>query len=145
MSYHTWHDYGYGICTDEITIDSVERIRNLILKAPKLARDIATWILNCGIEEPTIDDYLEYDQDYSCGIAAILREVILEKEHIDFYCCEDFEGRKYIMYPQGYPWQMTWRERRMTKKKITKILTKYLKILTDEPFEIGEVESENGG
>ena len=145
MSYHTWHDYGIGICTDEITIDSVERIRRLILKAPKLARDIATWLINCEIEDPTIDDYLDYDQDYSCGIAAILREVILEKEHIEFYCCEDFDGKKYIMYQPCYPWYMRWRDRRMTRKKVEKILTKYLKILTDEPFEIGEIESENGG
>lgn len=40
---------------------------------------------------------------------------------------------------------MRWRDRRMTKKKITKILAKYLRILTEQPFEIGEIESENGG
>ena len=145
MSYHTWHDYGYGICMDEIKIESVEKIHALILKAPKLAREIAAWITVCGIEHPTIDDYLEYDQDYSCGIAAILRDVIMEKEHIEFYCCEDFDGKKYIMYSQCYPWQMTWRDRRMTRKKITKVLTKYLRILTDQPFAIDFVESENGG
>ena len=33
MSFHTWHDYGFGICIDEINIESVERIRDLILKA----------------------------------------------------------------------------------------------------------------
>ena len=38
MSYHTWHDYGYGICMDEIKIDSAERIHKMILKAPKLMR-----------------------------------------------------------------------------------------------------------
>ncbi len=145
MSYHTWHDYGIGICMDEIVIDSVERIQKLILKAPNLAREIAAWITVCGIEHPTIEDYLEFDQDYDCGIATILKDVILEKEHIEFYCCEDFDGKKYIMYQPCYPWQMRWRDRRMTKKKITKILAKYLRILTEQPFEIGEIESENGG
>ena len=36
MSYHTWHDYGIGICMDEIKIDTVERIHKLIQKAPNL-------------------------------------------------------------------------------------------------------------
>ena len=145
MSYHTWHDYGFGICMDEIHIDSVERIHKLILKAPNLARDIAAWITVSGIEHPTIEDYIEYDQDYNCGIAVILRDVILEKEHLEFYCCEDFDGKQYIMYQPCYPWQMKWRDRMMTRKKLKKILTKYLRILTDQPFEIDFVESENGG
>lgn len=96
MSYHTWHDYGIGICMDEIVIDSVERIHKLILKAPNLAREIAAWITVCGIEHPTIEDYLEFDQDYDCGIATILKDVILEKEHIEFYCCEDFDGKSIL-------------------------------------------------
>ena len=145
MSYHTWHDYGFGICMDEIKIDSAERIHKLILKAPKLMREVAAWLCSCNIEDPTIEDYLEYDQDYNCGIAAILRDVILEKEHLEFYCCEDFDGKKYIMYQPCYPWQMKWRDRMMTRKKLKKILTKYLRILTDQPFELDFVESENGG
>ena len=145
MSYHTWHDYGIGICMDEIKIDTVERIHKLIQKAPKLSMEIAAWLSVCEIEHPTIDDFIDFDQDYNCGLATILKEVILEKEHIEFYCCEDFEGKKYIMYQPCYPWHMRWRDRRMTKKKVKKILSKYLKILTDEPFEIGAVESENGG
>lgn len=48
-------------------------------------------------------------------------------------------------YQPCYPWHLRWRDRRMTEKKVKKILSKYLKILTDEPFEIGAVESENGG
>lgn len=37
MSYHTWHDYGYGICIDDIKEEiSLVRLMKLIQTAPKL-------------------------------------------------------------------------------------------------------------
>lgn len=35
MSYSTWHNYGYGICTSDLKIDSVERIEELLKHAPE--------------------------------------------------------------------------------------------------------------
>ena len=35
MSYISWHNYGYGICTDDITERSIERLKNLLALAPE--------------------------------------------------------------------------------------------------------------
>jgi len=35
MSYSTWHNYGYGICTSDLKIDSVECIEELLKHAPE--------------------------------------------------------------------------------------------------------------
>ena len=39
MSYTTWHNYGYGICTDDIKT-TPERIEQLLALAPEYAAKI---------------------------------------------------------------------------------------------------------
>ena len=47
MSYSTWHNYGYGICVDDINIQNVERLRALLELAPKFkAKDRKSTRLN---------------------------------------------------------------------------------------------------
>ena len=50
-------------------------------KAPKYQKDVQGWLEEHDISEPTVDDYLEFDQDYCLGLASILKEVIFEAEH----------------------------------------------------------------
>ncbi len=47
MSYHTWHNYGYGICVDEMKVDSVERIEALLALAPQYRDKIHDWFEDC--------------------------------------------------------------------------------------------------
>ncbi len=68
MSYHTWHNYGYGICTDDLKVDSVERIEALLAFAPKYRARIHEWLEDCEISEPTVDDYWEFDEYERLGI-----------------------------------------------------------------------------
>jgi len=145
MSYHSWHNYGYGICVDDIKTESTERLLCLLDMAPKLKREIQEWMDECEIMTPTWDDYMEFDQDYCLGLASILKNVILEREKVELTACDDFNGVKYLIYSPRYPWNLKWRDRWMTKERLNRIFKKYVAVLDDEPVEIDYQSAENGG
>ncbi len=145
MSYHTWHNYGYGICTDELVIDSVERIEALLSLAPQYRAKIHDWFEDCEITEPTVDDYWEFDQDYHLGIATIMREVIEEAEGVEFLACDDFDDKAYLVYPPSYPWNLRKGEESLTEEAIVKILSKYINIVSDTEVDIEYQSIGNGG
>lgn len=145
MSYNTWHNYGYGICVDHIKVDSIERMETLLTHAPSYRQEIHKWFKDCEIKEPTMDDYMEFDEDYCYGLATILKEVIQEAEGIEFFACDDFDGIKFLIYEPLYPWQMTEKDLGMTQEKIEKIFQKYISILTDEAITIEYQGVGNGG
>jgi hypothetical protein len=142
MSYHTWHDYGYGICTDEISANTtVEKIENLLALAPKF-RDVIHSSFDEGEEPLEVSDY----EDVGAGnLAAILAEVISEAEGIDFTPTENYDGESYLLYIARYPWAMTAKDAALTEKGIEEILHKYISILTDAKVDVGYQEVENGG
>ena len=145
MSYSTWHNYGYGICTADLKIDSVDRIEQLLTFAPVFHEEINDYFDDCDIQEPTIEDYLEFDQDYCYGIAAILKEVCEEATGIEFCACDDFNGNCYVIYMPTYPWRMTERDQTITKEELNEIFNRFVPIITDTKFEIDYQEVENGG
>lgn len=98
MSFTTWHNYGYGIKTSGITIESPERLKALVSLAPRYEADINKWFEENKIDEPAVDDYFEFDQDYMLGLATLLKEVIEETEGIKFTACDDFDGANYLLY-----------------------------------------------
>ena len=145
MSYCSWHNYGYGIITSKLKIDSTERIEALLSLAPEYQKELHTWFEDCEITEPTVEDYLEYDQDYNLGIATILRVVIQEAERVEFLACDDCNCQRFLMYPKLYPWQITDVDHNMTKERVQEILRKYVSIVSDTELEIDFQEAENGG
>lgn len=145
MSFETWHNYGYGICVSDIKEHSVERLQRLLHQAPRYEAEIKEWLVECEIDTPTYEDYMEFDQDYNLGIATILREVIQEAENIGFLACDDFCSMDYLIYPPSYPWGLPKNEAGLTKDKIADILHKYIGILTDEDITIDYQSVENGG
>ena len=76
MSYTTWHNYGYGICVDDIKTRDVTRLESMLKLAPNLDREIHRWLEECSISEPVWDDYMEFDQDFMLGLATILQKVL---------------------------------------------------------------------
>ena len=45
MSYNTWHDYGYGICTDDLKEEiSLVKLMELVQTAPKLYEKVKKFI-----------------------------------------------------------------------------------------------------
>lgn len=145
MSYRTWHSYGYGICVDEIKVDSVEKLEALLSYAPKYQQQLHRWLKECKITAPSVDDYMEFDQDYYLGLATLLKEVIEEADGIELCACDDFEGASFLIYGPAYPWQMTEKDLGMTEEKIEQLFQKYVSVLTDEPINIEYQEIGNGG
>lgn len=145
MSYCSWHNYGYGIITSDLEINSVERIEALLAYAPEYREEIHQWFDDCEITEPTVDDYMDYDQDYRLGIATILRIVIWEAEKVSFCACDDIECQHYLLYTPMYPWDIREEDRNMTKERIQEIITKYVSLVSDTKLEFDFQEAENGG
>ena len=147
MAYHTWHVYGYGICTDTIKT-TPEKIENLLTQAPKLRECIHDYFRDCEIDTPSVDDYTETAEDLfeTCyGIATLLKAVVSEAEGLDLIACDDYDCSNYLVFTPEYPWQMTEIERGMTEEKLNEIFRKYVNILTDVVIEIDNQAVENGG
>ena len=145
MSFSTWHNYGYGVRTDDVKIDSPDRIKELIHLAPEYEKSVEAFLSEAGIADPTVEDYLEQDEDFHDGLATILAEVIEEVEQITFTHCDDWDGRTYLIYPPSYPWLLPESEAALTEERIAAVLAKYISVLTDDPVEIDYQEVENGG
>ena len=145
MSSATWVNYGYGVSLKGLEFNSVERLEKMLSYAPKFRKEIHEWFACCEIENPTLDDYFDFDQDYYNGMAFLLKKVIEEAEHIDMTDCNDLNGNKYVIFQPLYPWEMRWRHRRVSKRKINKFIRKYLSMVTDSEFDVCFEEAENCG
>lgn len=147
MSYETWHDYGYGICTSTLAEDaSFEGLLNLLYKVPTTYNRLLETFEKNGIDTPTHEDYLEALDGYSCyGITDLLVDAIHENEGIWFTATSDFEGETYLIYQPSYPWNLSREEMSLTQNDINEILEEYISILTDEPIAPDFWEIANGG
>ena len=145
MSYSTWHNYGYGICVDDITEQDVGKLEQLLDCAPVFHAKVQKWLSDSGVADPTWDDYMEYDQDFSLGLATLLREVIEEAEGIPLTACDDFDCNDYLLYSPSYPWQLNDTNRSLTEEQVAKIFRRYVQILTSKPIDIDYQSVENGG
>ena len=145
MSYHTWHNYGYGICVDDIQAQSVQRLQALLKLAPKLDGKIHAWLSDLSVTEPDWDDYMEFDQDFRLGLATILQRTIEEAEGLCLTACDDYDSRAYLLYQPSYPWQLTIAERELTEEHVASLFQRYVGMLTDEAVDVDYQEVENGG
>ena len=128
MSYHTWHNYGYGICTDKLETAEVSRIQALIRCAPEYEKVVNTLLQEHGITEPTADDYLELEINGPYGIASILQDVILEVEGLLFSACDDYNSNNYLLYMPSYPWHLQRNEYNLTEEAVRQIFAKYVTV-----------------
>lgn len=134
MSTSSWHNHGYGVCISNIEIKSVKKIKNLIKLVPKIEKEIDNYFKTINITNPTIEDYQNFSFDY--GVAGIIKDVIFEKENIQFYACSDYKGNSYLLYEASYPWLIPEKEKNIKRKDIEICLKKYIRIITDGPIEI---------
>lgn len=145
MSYHTWSVDGFGFCSSDIHT-TPERIRRLLLSAPKIDKRVRDDMFARKIYAPTIDDYIEYDQDEYTGLGYFLIEVICEVEQIRLIAADNFNSDTYVLYCPSYPWEdLLEGEIGLTKEKLSKIFFKYIRMLTDEEINISFQSVENGG
>ncbi len=141
----TWHEYGYGICTDDIICDSVDKMKSLLHMAPKYESCLNERLKELGNDELTYEDYIELENGDSLGLAQILFEVVKEAEKLEFLACNDLEQRCYFIFPVTYPWRLSGREKKLTEEKVKEILQKYIAVLTDDDIDISYQEIENCG
>ena len=146
MSYHTWTVDGYGICTNDIKTTK-EKVEKLLKLAPKFNEDIQNYFKGSEINEPDLDDYLEYDQDYYSGVAYLLQNVIEEAENIRLDIADDFDSYYYLLLCPSYAWsESTEEEKKLdTREKADELFKKYIKILTEKEIDIDYRSVENGG
>ncbi len=163
MSYVSWHNYGIGFdfsefdanCDklgDPITPEDIER---LLAYAPKLQHGVHTWIDQLKkldpAKEPTIDDYREFDQDYGLELSYIFAETVREAESLDHvFAADDYNCNHFVLFGQGYPWNMNEREKNISREEVIGLLQEYLAILkpcTEDTLlvEIDDQAVENGG
>lgn len=147
MSYHTWHDYGYGIRLSDILPLSPARLRSFICRRHPIMLDLQKWLGDeKRIKDMTYDDFEDYGNDLNCaGIASILQEVIKQETGIELYSCTDFEGDCYLLYLPVYPWNMQEQDENITPDHIERILLKYTDELSDDPVTVDYQEVANGG
>lgn len=145
MSFYAWHTYGYGVELTNVTCDSLDRIKLLLSVAPNFEKKVNEWLRQYEIEEPTVEDYIEFDVDFHLGLAYILQQVVLEAEDIELTACDDFDGRIYLLYAQSYPWDMSDKDKSLKERDIACILVRYLTFLTSEEIPIDYYSPENGG
>ncbi len=145
MSFENWHTYGYGVKASEIKNISMNNVVKLVQTAPNFAKDFNKWLCDCKIEEPTLEDFEEFDSDYCLGLVTIIREVIFEIEKIELTACNDFDGEKYLLFEQTYPWKLSELEKSLKEEDIQSLFVKYLSKITDEAISIDYYSPENGG
>ena len=145
MSFSKWHNYGYGVCLAGLGYKSVAKMKVLLSHAPKLKQRVQDWFDECEITEPTMDDYLDYDQDFFLGIGTLLRDVIAEAEGIELLACDDYDEHIYLLYPPIYPWNITKSDLEMTEERIENVIRKYLSIVAEKDFDVAYQAVENGG
>ena len=145
MSFCTWHNYGYGIRTDNLKIKSVESLEELVHLAPELEKQIKEYFYDCEISTPKIKDYLEFDEDFHNNLASLMRMVIEETEKINLTSCDDFEGYDYLLYQPCYPWQMSEVDRQLNQEKLDELFKRCFSIVTEDCIKLDYLEPENGG
>lgn len=145
MSHHTWHNYGYGICTDKLETAEVSRIQALIHCAPEYEKVVNQLLLEREITDPEPDDYLELEINSCYGMASILQDVILEAEGLILTACDNYDGSNYLLYMPSYPWHLQTNERSLTEETVRQIFAKYASILSNEVLEVDYQLVENGG
>ena len=81
MSYISWHNYGYGICVDDIQTKDLERLKAVLKLAPKLDQEIRDWIEGSSFDAPDWDDYMEFDAPLPEYFQKLLRQLRLTVQH----------------------------------------------------------------
>ena len=145
MGYHTWHIYGYGIKTSDITDLTAKRLKNFISLAPLFKNAIKQRIKKQNVTNSPLNEYIETDENNSYGLASVIKEIIFECEGIDLTACNGFDDSEYLLYEPVYPWQMNETDKTLTPENLSHIFKKYLRYLTDKEIKIDYYTVANGG
>lgn len=160
MSYRTWTYNGYGVCIDDY-LDKIpnEKVLEFVKKSKKVEnrfnelmedikeRDDLDLEDENDLDEAIVDTIEDYEYETGLmGLGAILCEVMNDcEEGIRFDLVDDFDGMQFVLLMEGYPWQMTDREREPTRDELDKIFKKYCDELIEGNYNLDYHEVCNGG
>lgn len=154
MSYQSWHNYGYGICVDDIST-TADKVFELVHLAPEFEKKFYEWVETWREENDpeniaeiiTMEQIYEYEDDCYCeyGLAPIISAVIEECEGIKLLACSDYNCYHYLIFLVAYPWYMSEKEKNMTEEDVRTLIAKYVNILTDVDITVDYQSVENGG
>lgn len=127
--------YGYGVDLEKLNIWKGQKIINYLPSDVK--EDYESFLMDNDMvdNEESFHDFVDhhfeiYNAGYE-GISGLLAVMILEYEKIELYH-ED----GYLLLCADYPWYMNEREKNLTCEEFVSILSKYVKLITDEELEI---------
>lgn len=99
MSYRTWHEYGYGICIDEMDKEAITEF----------------------------DDYAQQFSEYiDEACETIINNMNKRFESVCFLSARDFDDKLYIIYSASYPWELTEKDKTRTLDDIEKCFSDYM-------------------
>jgi hypothetical protein len=139
MGYETYIEYGYGINFSDVIVENVGKFRKFLSEfAPELSEKI-----NAEIgEDPTINDYKEFD-DF--GIAGLVAETLGEYTRLNFIIATDYDGQAFILYSPSYPWELSEREKKLKKEDLNEVFS-FIEKISENPVPLPEYQVvENGG
>ena len=115
----------------------------------ELKKEINEWFNDMDIsnKEKTVDLYSEFEQDYRCGIPALIAFAITEEfeKKIKIEFLRDDNGKIFIFYCTKNPWEMNDYEKGMTKEKLKNMFEKYYTMLYDKKPIVEDVSVYNIG
>lgn len=144
-------NYGYGVAllcdSQKITAATVDRIFDLLRRAPKYEKASLRWLDrrtsgSFDKSDYTPDELLELlsegDESVCFSLAVPLREVISEEEGIELTAISTDSGAEYLVLEPTLPWNCPDWAKDLTPERLEYILRKYLSIVTDDTYKIGE-------
>ena len=126
MSFQSYITYGYGICTDDISGVTVERLNRLLEHAPKTRESIVHYFRNHNISKPSVEDYYA---PFSLGLAELLETVIREVNGISLCACQNYDGDNFLLYQPCYPWEMNNVDYSLTTECLDALYRKYINLV----------------
>lgn len=120
MSIETWTTDGFGVSDD--ALDKVD-FDSLMAVLKSEHPDVYEAITEYGDDYESVNDRLfdEYDWKscrYVNSIEGLVAIVLTSRIGIDFYAYQNEDSDRAVMYPMNYPWNMSDREKSMTKDDI---------------------------
>ena len=148
MSYITYINYGYGVCTDDLEqYVNKETFTRLVSLAPNYKESIKDFLENLEDVSSFSDSDLYLDIcDFDYSIAEVLAQVIRETKKIEFTACSDFDDHHYLIFQPVYPWdRVSEAEKKLTTDTIEEIIYEYTSIFTKDKLVADYQAVENGG
>lgn len=150
MASMSWHNYGYGICTDKLEANfDLERFKNAIKTVKPVKDNVYRWLVKKFGKETNAEAILDkmnikelsdfycarFDGMDECLTSAFLYDCLSKDSRIPAMTCKDYDSeRYYVIMPPCYPWEVMKNEtiQAITSENAIKaVFQKYVSLISD--------------